>query len=284
MEGMLLAAGASRGVLVLQSMEESKEWKVELEATFTQQKGANVHESDERMGGTEGSPDACANNPVPQRLSTSSEFGSASSHSSSSSGSNSTNSGSLSASTGLPRSCLSFLSPSQCLDIGSAMPLRLFHYVLQSCEPLALSDAFLLPTESVFHSVGRDPYFVEQAHRPRCVLAVPVLKGGNVIGVLYLENDQHAGAFSSAHIRLLQLLCSQSALSLDNSRLYARLQSSHAKLESQVRERTSELQIRNQQLEQEITARVEVQRQMTLATNHKNEVRQGERIEKQKSV
>jgi len=64
------------------------------------------------------------------------------------------------------------------------------------------------------------------------------------------ENDVHPSAFTSSHIQLLQLLCSQAALSIDNARLYARLQHSHANLEQLVKHRTGELVDKNHALQQ----------------------------------
>ena len=68
-----------------------------------------------------------------------------------------------------------------------------------------------------------------------------VLKAGEVFGVLYLENDFNNDAFTSAHIQLLQLLCGQAALSIDNARLYSQLTVSNFHFHELVLQRTSEL-------------------------------------------
>jgi signal transduction histidine kinase len=65
------------------------------------------------------------------------------------------------------------------------------------------------------------------------------------VSVSSLENDFVSGAFTSSHIMLLQLLCGQAALSIDNARLYGELSAQNANLE----QRTNELQERNAQLE-----------------------------------
>jgi len=70
-----------------------------------------------------------------------------------------------------------------------------------------------------------------------------------VYGVLYLENDMISSAFTSSHIQLLQLLCGQAALSLDNARLYAQLYHHNAQLEQQVQQRTQQLEAAMQQAE-----------------------------------
>jgi len=76
-----------------------------------------------------------------------------------------------------------------------------------------------------------------------------VLQAGAVYGVLYLENDMISSAFTSSHIELLQLLCGQAVLSLDNARLYAQLSQHNAQLEAQVQQRTQQLESAMQQAE-----------------------------------
>ena len=62
-----------------------------------------------------------------------------------------------------------------------------------------------------------------------------------MLGVLWLENDFSETSFSSSHLQLLQLLCSQAALSIDNARLYMELSESNHHLRQLVLQRTSEL-------------------------------------------
>lgn len=52
-----------------------------------------------------------------------------------------------------------------------------------------------------------------------CVLCVPVLRGGRELGLAYLENTLYSGAFSSQRVKLVELLCAQAAVSLENMRL-----------------------------------------------------------------
>jgi GAF domain-containing protein len=131
------------------------------------------------------------------------------------------------------------------VSVESALPASIFHYVLGSAETLLLSDPHN-QTDGAYSAFGADPYF--ETHHPRAVLCMPVLRAGAVFGVLYLENDYRSVAFTSAHIQLLQLLCSQAALSIDNARLYSALSENNASLELQVRTRTAELEEKNRQL------------------------------------
>ena len=68
--------------------------------------------------------------------------------------------------------------------------------------------------------------------------------------LIVAENNYRSDAFTSSHIQLLQLLCTQAALSIDNARLYAVLSEYNASLEQQVHMRTAELEQKNRQLSQ----------------------------------
>ena len=65
---------------------------------------------------------------------------------------------------------------------------------------------------------GQDPY-VASAH-PRSILCVPAVQQGKLEGILYLENNLAPDAFTAGRIQVLEVLCSQAAISLENARLY----------------------------------------------------------------
>jgi len=58
-----------------------------------------------------------------------------------------------------------------------------------------------------------------QAVGLRSVLCLPVIKQGQLIGVLYLENQLSAGIFTAEKTGMTELLTSQAAISLENARL-----------------------------------------------------------------
>jgi GAF domain-containing protein len=135
---------------------------------------------------------------------------------------------------------------SQSVTVESALPVTVFHYVLSSQEPLLLSDP-ARQTDAAYSAFAQDPYF-SHVRQPKALLCMPVLRGGDVFGVLFLENEYDSSAFTSSHVQLLQLLCTQAALSIDNARLYEALSENNASLEAQVRTRTAELEEKNRQL------------------------------------
>ena len=98
-----------------------------------------------------------------------------------------------------------------------------------------------------------DPYVLNK--KPKSILCIPLIQKGVLTGVLYLENNASKGAFTPKRLRLLSLLSSQMAISIENAQFYA-------KLESKVQERTKELQQRNQELQQALQTIKNVQQQM----------------------
>ena len=230
---VLETAGATRGVLVLQNAQQ--EWDVELggcveidDAAAEAREPLFDKQEEEKDAGAEGPSTDAFTEPCGA--------------SSNSSQSSYTTGSSFSDGTHI-RFGASHVPGMASLE--SALPASVFQYVLGSMAPLLISDPHK-QTDAAFSVFGQDLYF--STHRPRALLCMPVLRAGAVFGVLYLENDYRSAAFTSSHIQLLQLLCSQAALSIDNARLYAALSETNASLELQVQARTAELEEKNRQL------------------------------------
>jgi diguanylate cyclase (GGDEF)-like protein len=120
-------------------------------------------------------------------------------------------------------------------DGGRLAPLSVLRYVERTREPLVVSDA----TED--DRFARDSYL---AGADRCsLLAVPIVNRGNLLAVLLLENRFIRGAFSADRLDGVMLIAGQLAVSLDNALVYT-------SLEQKVAERTEQLTIANQRLEQ----------------------------------
>ncbi len=96
------------------------------------------------------------------------------------------------------------------------IPLRVIYHVKHSLQPVVLADATNHP---VFAS---DTYILSQ--QPKSILCNPILHRGQFAGILYLENNLTTGAFTSDRVELLNLLCTQAAISLENARLYEQKQ------------------------------------------------------------
>ncbi len=96
-------------------------------------------------------------------------------------------------------------------------------YVLRTRETVVLHDA---AREGPF---VRDPQV--KASRPRSLLCMPLLRQGQVTGVIYLVNHLSPQVFTAERVELLQLLSSQMSIALENARLYHNLHRANQELE-----------------------------------------------------
>jgi predicted ATPase/signal transduction histidine kinase/tRNA A-37 threonylcarbamoyl transferase component Bud32 len=106
------------------------------------------------------------------------------------------------------------------LEKSEQVSANIIHYVARTQENVVLHDA------------TQDSNFTK--HIPKSVLCMPLLNQGKLTGILYLENNLTTGAFTPKRIKVLNLLSSQIAISIENSLLYQNL-------EQKVAERTNEL-------------------------------------------
>ncbi|MEG4518427.1 MULTISPECIES: AAA family ATPase [unclassified Microcoleus] len=102
------------------------------------------------------------------------------------------------------------------------IPLKLIYKVLHNNQAVVLVNATADPT------LANDPYIMRQ--QPHSILCSPILHQGKLMGILYLENSLAIGAFTSDRVELLNLLCAQAAISLENARLYEQAQEMLAEL------------------------------------------------------
>ncbi|MEG3986337.1 AAA family ATPase [Microcoleus sp. S28C3] len=103
------------------------------------------------------------------------------------------------------------------------IPLKLIYKVKHNQQTTVLIDLSAEPT------LANDPYIINQ--QPKSILCNPILHQGKLIGILYLENNLTTGAFTSDRVTILNILCSQAAISLQNARLYQQSQEYAQKLE-----------------------------------------------------
>ncbi|AFZ15110.1 GAF sensor hybrid histidine kinase [Crinalium epipsammum PCC 9333] len=128
------------------------------------------------------------------------------------------------------------------------VPKSIINYVARTKENIIINNAM---SEGNF---TQDIYI--QAHQPKSVLCIPIINQGKLIGILYLENSLITGAFSSdratpsqsERLKVLNILTSQAAISIQNALLYNNLEQANQQLaeysrtlELKVEERTQEL-------------------------------------------
>ncbi|MEH1945128.1 MAG: ATP-binding protein, partial [Nostoc sp.] len=104
------------------------------------------------------------------------------------------------------------------------VPISLINTVKRSLQPAVIIDA------TVQLQLINDPYIQQQ--QPKSILCIPILHQSKLLGILYLENNLVTGAFTSDRVELLNLLCAQVAISLENARLYAREQEKSQSLQA----------------------------------------------------
>jgi predicted signal transduction protein with EAL and GGDEF domain len=160
------------------------------------------------------------------------------------------------------------------------------NYVIRTRENLVLAE----PAHS--GRFRQDGYVIER--RPRSVLCAPIQHKGRLTGLIYLENNQIAGAFTPQRLEALNVLMLQIAVSIENAMLYAQREQQASRIEQansalkreidervhaeqelarlaatkldelggQVRERTQQLEAAKLKLEEEARAREQVLAQL----------------------
>ncbi|WP_373534943.1 AAA family ATPase [Microcoleus sp.] len=109
------------------------------------------------------------------------------------------------------------------VDDSQDIPLKLIYKVKHNKQTAVLFDATIDPT------LANDPYIISQ--QPKSILCSPILHQGKFRGILYLENNLATGVFTRDRVELLNLLCAQAAISLENAQLYEQSQTYAQQLE-----------------------------------------------------
>ncbi|WP_433927367.1 AAA family ATPase [Sorangium cellulosum] len=106
------------------------------------------------------------------------------------------------------------------LDLGegstATLPQSILNYVRRSRERVLLDDA------TAPHPFLEDEYFTRR--RPRSLLCLPIARQARLLGILYVENSLVAGVFTPGRLNVLELIASQTAISLENAMLYSDLE------------------------------------------------------------
>ncbi|MBD2166854.1 AAA family ATPase [Calothrix membranacea FACHB-236] len=129
---------------------------------------------------------------------------------------------------------------SQPLEGNRNIPVKLIQYVKNTQEVVVIEQQKTdLPVI--------DEYLTQQ--QPQNILCLPILHQGNLIGILYLHNCATSGVFTSDRILILDFLCTQAAISLENARLYQQIANYSQNLETEVEQKTQALNQKAQDLE-----------------------------------
>jgi predicted ATPase/signal transduction histidine kinase len=104
---------------------------------------------------------------------------------------------------------------SEPLENNPNVPVKLIQYVKNTQQVVVIDD---LETDLPVI----DNYL--RLHQPKSVLCLPILNQGHLVGILYLNNRLTSGVFTDDRIIILDFLCTQVAISLENARLYNQVQ------------------------------------------------------------
>ncbi|MEM9485684.1 MAG: PAS domain S-box protein, partial [Cyanobacteria bacterium P01_F01_bin.116] len=97
------------------------------------------------------------------------------------------------------------------LNTSQNLPVKLIQYVKNTHEAVVIDD---LKTELPV----LDDYFRQQ--QSQSILCLAILNQCRCIGTIFLENRFTRGVFTDERITILKFLCTQTAISLENARLY----------------------------------------------------------------
>ena len=119
-------------------------------------------------------------------------------------------------------------------DASEPFPEHILQFVRRTGRRLVIDDA------------SRDPTFADDPliarRKVKSLLCMPMQRLDRTLGFLVFENSQLMGAFTPERLAILDVLVAQAAVSLENARLYSRLNRLNIDLESRVERRTAELE------------------------------------------
>ncbi|MBG1267061.1 AAA family ATPase [Nostoc sp. WHI] len=91
------------------------------------------------------------------------------------------------------------------------LPTALINYVVRTQESVVLNNA------AQFGNFQSEPWIVQ--HKSKSILCAPLLNQGKLTGIVLLENNITTSAFTPERIKILSLLSTQAAISIDSARL-----------------------------------------------------------------
>ncbi|MEG3988363.1 AAA family ATPase [Microcoleus sp. S28C3] len=104
----------------------------------------------------------------------------------------------------------------QPLDNSVGIPLKLIYYVKNTLHTVVIEGG-----KTDIPGLMNDCTLQYQS---QSMLCTPILDRGNLVAILYLEHRSTKGVFTSDRLLVLNFLCTQAAISLENARLYQQAQ------------------------------------------------------------
>ncbi|MEG5037583.1 MULTISPECIES: AAA family ATPase [unclassified Microcoleus] len=108
------------------------------------------------------------------------------------------------------------LLQTQPLDGSAVIPLKLVYYVKHTLETVVIEGG-----KTDIPGLMND---CTLQYHSQSMLCTPILDRGNLVAILYLEHSSTKGVFTRDRLLILNFLCTQAAISLENARLYQQAQ------------------------------------------------------------
>ncbi|MEG4119801.1 AAA family ATPase [Microcoleus sp. N9_B4] len=108
------------------------------------------------------------------------------------------------------------LLQTQPLDGSAVIPLKLIYYVKHTLETVVIEGG-----KTEIPGLMNDCTLL---YHSQSMLCTPILDRGNLVAILYLEHSSTKGVFTRDRLLVLNFLCTQAAISLENARLYQQAQ------------------------------------------------------------
>ncbi|MEM1172487.1 MAG: GAF domain-containing protein [Cyanobacteria bacterium P01_H01_bin.35] len=125
---------------------------------------------------------------------------------------------------------------SQLLTTESPVPIRLIQYV-KNTQSVVLINKGKTDVAGIIEG-----YLL--TYQPQSVLCMPLLHQGDLVAILYLEHPTTKGVFTTERQTIIQFLCAQAAIALENAQLYELTQQALRDLQQALRDlQQAQLQI-----------------------------------------
>ncbi|MBD1826950.1 trifunctional serine/threonine-protein kinase/ATP-binding protein/sensor histidine kinase [Microcoleus vaginatus GB1-A2] len=108
------------------------------------------------------------------------------------------------------------LLQTQPIDGSGVIPLKLIYYVKHTLETVVIEGG-----KTDIPGLMND---CTLQYHSQSMLCTPILDRGNLVAILYLEHSSTKGVFTRDRLLILNFLCTQAAISLENARLYQQAQ------------------------------------------------------------
>ncbi|MEH1925166.1 AAA family ATPase [Nostoc sp.] len=105
---------------------------------------------------------------------------------------------------------------SQLLDDCQDIPVKVINYVKNTQQTVVIDNC----KTDIIGLIGEYMYRIQ----PQSVLCTPIMNQGRLVGIIYLENQVTQGVFTSDRLSVINFLCTQAAIALENAQLYNHLQ------------------------------------------------------------